>query len=500
MKKLFILAAAMAVGLASCDKGPDGAKKSGETELKNFALRISTATPATRGTEGEVIDATGREVYFDAAQGVKIIISDIDGKVIDGFHKAVTEVRTGVYQTENMAEEVPANEDIYIFVFANDGASGAGKISVLPGEGDNLDEWMKTTFDVAEGTGALNDKLDIADGNTGGTDGGVVFLLGTMWKEGLRAPAGGTETDPTIVPVTIGRLSSKILFKGFTEDRTVIDNQDVDGAIAKGYFATPTWRIGTVALSMNYGGVVTTDGRLNPYETGAIVESALHTMLASPGSGGVGDVAPESFNDYDLEKVIPNTEFAFINPSETTGYYASEKTTGRTGTLNSQYYGNTTFIQVCTVYVPTKDETSYIDGELLKTGLPDSADDWEQGDTFYTAVQNKGLSSEQRLLFRTVPTDPTVLAKHKLSDVSIYEEGKNYHKFPVQDPNESNVVAKNRVLRNHYYSFSISTINDIGDWYDEVNPEQPIPEEDTVVKIEVEIGPWDEVEHGNIDL
>jgi hypothetical protein len=137
------------------------------------------------------------------------------------------------------------------------------------------------------------------------------------------------------------------------------------------------------------------------------------------------------------------------------------------------------------------------DEDVLTKGV---AGDIATGTTFYTIVKNKGLSNEVRMLFKDRPND-TQAEEENLSDIFEYTNGKNYHKFPVQDNKEtSSVIARNRVLRNHLYEFSISTISDLGDWYDEVNPEQPIPEKNTVITVSAKVGPWDKVEPAAINV
>jgi len=99
---------------------------------------------------------------------------------------------------------------------------------------------------------------------------------------------------------------------------------------------------------------------------------------------------------------------------------------------------------------------------------------------------------------RIIITNPTAVNLHPdlISDsVREYAGGKNYHKFAIFDPNESEDLLRFRVLRNHYYEFTVTNFTKLGSHTSDVNPAEPIPTT-TTVDVQVTVKNWDRVSSG----
>jgi hypothetical protein len=347
----------------------------------------------------------------------------------------------------------------FFFVYANDATD---KISV-PAVGDDLNTWMKKVLSVDYSAGEA--PADITAANK--------FLLGTLWKEEETAPANGTTQAPKVVRVEIGRLASKVVLTGVTKGT----------GTSQGDFSDPFFRLGTLANAIHYAGVIDPVTTYNPYAVNVLVTSAKH-------KASYLNENEDGFNTADFTE---NTTMSWVavagEGTEASPYafrYATENTTARmTNPDNAamgevQFYGNTTYVQLRTVYQPAMEETHNADGTDATVRLG-------KGATFHV-----GYANGVRYIFNDTPNAGLEIEGHLVKDVVTYTQGYNYHKFPIHDPLEGDAIYKNRVLRNHYYEYAVSAIKDLGDWDQKVDPKEPI-EEETTIELAVTVRDWDKV-------
>lgn len=294
------------------------------------------------------------------------------------------------------------------------------------------------------------------------------FLMGTLWSEKIEAPVGGEPGAPKNVPLTIGRFVSKVTLNGVEKGSGTM----------LGTFSTPMYRLGTISKKIFLVG--NNDEALPTPPAGGhgIVTSAVHD---APYYTGISD---PNFQQY-------TATWKSVSSSDPESFYAVENTTAPDGSGN-QYYGNTSYIQIRTVYTSTVAEVYKVDDLALKGSFT--------GPTFYTANL---ISTGARLIFED---DPRTAAGNDPDDdidqnsIEVYTDGLNYHEFPIHD-NEAGLppVKRNAVLRNHSYRYTVTSIADLGRPGEIVPPEKPIPTE-TTLEIEVTISPWSKIENTDVPI
>lgn len=457
----------VAVGCSN-ENGGESPDNSGQKGL--VQLSISTQDGVTRNaTENGKGALTPQETAIVATSGLKVAVFSKAG-VLEAYEANMTLTETpagsGTFVTDARLN-LTAGEH-YFFVFAN-----ALKSKITDPTGKTMAQWMADPFAVAwGGTDEAATTLDIA------TDG--AFLLGTLWQRAVVAPAGGKDTDDgaEIVNLTVGRLSSKIVLTAV--EKGAASNMD-------GTFGNPKYRIGTLSKAITNAGVATAA----PYTANTMVTSAKHNAPFSKG----GDLTTIAFNDTDFARYSAWGDVVYT-ATDTTFFYATENTTGRQnfaagGVEGAQFYGNTTYVQIETVYTPADGEVYVIGGTAEAPALTATT---FSGGTFYSV----GSGADRTLLY--FAADPTTLTAAELellkigsvADIVKYTDGKNYHKFPVQDSKEADYVTRNRVLRNHYYEFTVNSIEDLGSHTSVVDPAEPI-QENTHVKLSIRVSAWDKV-------
>ncbi len=417
---------------------------------------VITVTPGNANTRASTEDGplTLQEESLDASHGLKVYVFSEDGTL--DYSSAteptgrltLTGTGNGPYKSSEI--NVFSGEKLF-FVFANDGSSG-GMITA-PGPTEIVGRFIDRELQVTFG----NDGPDIT---------GSTFLMGTLWPELIEAPAGGTADAPHTISLGIGRLASKV---------NLIDVELVKmtGSELKGNFSDPKYRLGTIPRKMftvgHYEG-----NRLPVGTNGVLVKSAVHSALPWSTPADVNYLPPYYTN--------------WLNKDDP--FYTIENTTGRDED-GLQYFGNTTFIQLETIYTPA--DTEIFDPVTLTTGGT------LINNTFWIAwiVDNpiavNAFLAGKRIIVSSEPVPGNI---HQDIDITAgftkYENGKNYHKFPVFDPSESNAEMRNRVLRNHYYELRASGFFDLGSADVDVDPKEPIPSE-TSISIEVSVKPWNKV-------
>ncbi len=350
--KLFSIVMALSVVLTGCSKDDanNGNGNNSTDEKVAVQLAISAVIDGTRAsTEGDET-ATAEEIAVDATKGVKVAIFNTDEKCVYASELSL-EADGANYKTP-VAEAISLNNgNYYFFVFANDKTAATGKI-ILPTTGQDMSAWMAGAFAVeySETTsGSGLDKLDIAT-----NDASTKFLLGTLWKSVSVAEGGGTAASPKVVDITIGRLSSKVLVKSMVTTSTTM----------KGKFSNMQYRMGTLAKAITNAGVAAKA----PYGS-----TAANTMVTSAKHNAPHVLSGGAFNTTDFEQYSAFKTLAATN--NTTFFYVTENTTGRQDgeqATNAQFYGNTTYIQIESVYTPDLSEIyKFVDNAATPENLTD---------------------------------------------------------------------------------------------------------------------------------
>ncbi len=488
MKNKFrlLMSAALAASLlfAGCAKdngeGPDPDPTGGEVSrmvltVQSLAEKTPGSRAATTGDEGQQADPNELTIY--PAHGLKVAIFYESGLFAQAKEYAL-ELKEGSAGTEEAVYSTPTSDAItlaegsyYFFVFANDAAD---KIA-LPTAGASMSEWMADEFAVDYTAQGVPDIVDLDAVPSKG------FLLGTLWKEDVKAIAKTTSQEPQEVTLpTLGRLSSKIWVKQL-KATTSTTNPALSGT-----FSSAMYRLGAVALEMSNVGIVQTAGKNKPFDKGTIVTSYLH--MAGHDSNKFRDKAGSTW------KAVSAT----VEPTANGFFYASENTTGRTDNndkniLASQFYGNTTHVILELVYTPVSSEILMWNGSAWVTGgVLEETTFWSAGEGENRKIYNENPKSNDDKLAATGFAE---------GDIHEYSQGKSFYVFPVNDPNEDDPIAKNRVLRNHYYEYTIDGIRDLGapTETEVVDDDKPV-EENTNLVLKISVGKWDKVKVGQIIL
>lgn len=287
------------------------------------------------------------------------------------------------------------------------------------------------------------------------------FVMGTLWGSPMSVKSGGTVTDPVPITLEIGRASAKVKLYEVSKGTSNM----------KGRFEEPNYRLGSVPNIYYHVGQYDdsgTDPKMPPETGHGKVTSAVHDE--GWGTTGNPNVQNDKFGNY--------TEFISVSDLTvkplTNCFYAVENTTASDAD-GLQYYGNTTYVQLRTTYIPHEDEV--VDMVTLeKTAMP------EGQKTFYVVTIGNIDYIVPEIKYRE-DYDGTP---------KVYENGWNYHKFPIRDTSEDDPERVHAVLRNHYYEVKVTAIRNLGEPTDYVDPSEPITE-DTIIKVEIDILDWSKI-------
>lgn len=400
------------------------APDSGEETVVSLVVTAEQLAP-TRGAGEQTQDPTESENTIDPNAGLKVYVFKPNGVLETAKALTLKDNNDGTFTTEQL---VLKSGDHYFYVFAND---SRGLLTAA-------DKKSFTTTNIAT---AYDTECNIAS-----IAADKKFLIGTLWSQKTTVKPGGTEAEPVKVELQIGRLASKVNVAEF--NYTVAEESGL-----KGKFSEGKYRMG--ALALNIYNVGECGESALPTTDGVLVTSCLHN-------------APYTTANYLLAPEVWKNAGEF--------FYATENTTALNAN-NEQLFGNTTFVQIETKYVPVANEVY----DVATGGIAAEF----TGGTFWTAqYENK------RLIFNGDPRNNEFFPG--VSDVKEYTDGLNYHEFPVYDAKEKEDVLKNRVLRNHYYEYKITKINDLGSPSKEPDPTKPIPTTSTV-EVSVKVLKWSKV-------
>jgi hypothetical protein len=504
----YALAAFAALLAAGCDKGPDGDSGGNSGEKTALTLKVSTASNggATRAADEDARPAVGDELTLDVDQGLDVVVFDLEGKLEYIGHQDLTEVGTGTYETDEIDAISVTPGQLHFFVFANNtlpidnDAIEAEKTRL--GVNGGMKEFMTRAANAVSATAATanaNGEIDAAASLTKSTPG---FMLGTLWPETAGAPSGGVAGAPETVEMTLGRLAAKVAFTGF-EGKEVTESLASTSTVLDGTFKVNRYRLGSLPKALHIVG--NPQGEPNPYTAGTTVVSHAHEL----------DLLHEA-DDWDsysrytaFQQVALKSAAAGTNPAEYNSFYAVENTSALSdgnGFKGVQFYGSTTYVQIETIYTPAPGEVKKLVlnppvGEDPAYYTLESSNDYTSGDDFWSV----GYGPSRKLLWFASDTDAAslnadqleLLNVYKADEIVKYSEGRSYHKFPVQDPGETDEVTRNRVLRNHYYEYSIRSIADLGDPTSDVDPEEPIAK-DKDVDLAIKVLRWNKIIQGGM--
>jgi len=451
---LWTLAAYM---LVSCNKDDiNGGSSTQPGEESVVTLIIYDATISTRAADTDTDTPTLAESAIDPSLGIKVVVFNADGTLAypltgSPLNLSLTETgpNTGIYQSGEF--KVNAGEK-YFYVFANDG----NNVVTAPSSTMTRSQFIART---TAATLDNDDLLDLTDPN---------FLMGSLWSEKQTAPAGGQTGAPETVYLSIGRLVSKVTLSEVSQGTSTMN----------GTFSDPEYRLGTIPKKLFLVGN-NDENRATPPDAGhGVVVSAVHY---EPIYSGATDA---NYQQY-------TATWKGVNNVTPQSFYTVENTTAPNG-AGIQFYGNTSYIQLRTVYTP--DPTEVFRVEDL------SAQGSFTGPTFYTANL---ISTGARIIFEEDPREGGALTPDPDIDqntIQVYTNGLNYHKFPIHDTEVGlPEVQKNTVLRNHSYRYKVTSIADLGKPDGDVDPTEPIETETTLI-IEVTVSDWSKIENNNVPI
>ncbi|MDR1865576.1 MAG: Mfa1 family fimbria major subunit [Bacteroidales bacterium] len=316
----------------------------------------------------------------------------------------------------------------YFYIFSN-----APK-NVKADIGDFRDKFEKQGFkDAFSAT-----RPDIATANA--------FFIGTLWGEQVQVLGNGTKTKPEVIKLKVGRIAAQVNLASVVTTAS---------GVIKGEFSSPAYRLRSVPDSFYLVGQWK---NVMPPAMNSDVTSAAHEEPS-----GTAAAPNKRFIDYKTWNA-PNTPF-----------YTVENTT-KPDAKGMVFFGNTTYMQLRVVYTP--DASTVYDGVTGNKAASGIA----KGSTFWTGTVNNET--------RIYNGNPTNISG--VTDPKEYSNGEMYYSFAIKDATERVSERVYSVLRNHYYEVTVSSIANLGENTDKVDPEKPV--NDLVdVKVEIEVLPWSKI-------
>lgn len=435
------------IGCSNDSHENGGIEIEGESTVVSIKLSDASNT-ITRAAGNETEAATGDETIIEGK--VTILVYDKDDNL---------ELK---HTIDNLPNDKKAQFTVksgrkYFYVVANQVVNETGTTGVIA-------QKNKMSFERQEMNVSLSDPAEVLSITSGRGN----YVIGTLWGQPVDIEAGGTETNPKKITLEIGRAAAKVKLHSVEKGT----NSNMDGE-----FTLPNYRLGSIPQKYyhvgQYAGLIAP-----PNSNHGKVSSAVHQepwYQNNPGSGTQNSL----FTNYKQWVEVTKLPASTGDPL-TEFFYAVENTTALDQQSN-QYYGNTTYIQLETVYVPTDEEL--LDVNDLSSTVT------RKGATFWVVTIDK-----LNYLVGNYD-DATAETITQITEVKEYKDGKNYHKFPVRDKSESDPEKMHTVLRNHYYEITVNSIKDLGEPTDKVDPWEPITTE-TVIEAEIKVIPWSKITQG----
>lgn len=431
----------LALFLTGCAKdGTDGGDSDKQLPgTKNVRIYVTADNARSfRGAAGNQ-DPTTAENAFDKT-ALKLFIYDGNGNL------ELSE-QTVALDANNSYEVTITTGYKYFYVFANTGSRSLVAKNTRA-------EFEQQVYDVT----FIDTDADNPDMAGNGDDRN--FFMGTLWGVPQDITKDRPLTDP--VYVDIGRMTAKVKLYSVVKG----NNSNMAGT-----FSDFSYRMAGVAMKTYLAGQFT--GTTPPPTGYTTVTSAVHNEPSEVAGGGANPVF-KSYAGWKNVTPLPGT-----GPDIDNCFYVIENTTAKDAG-GKQYFHNTTHVRLKSKYTPHADEIYNADlssneGQTLTDG------------TFWTVVTGGALYITNDVPVGVTPDAGTEIKK--------YTNGWNYHRFPVQNDDFTNVEVKNSVLRNHYYEIQVTGIRNLGDTDDREDPKEPIPT--TVdVTIVVRVVPWSKITQG----
>lgn len=446
---LFAAAALLAAGATSCSK--DNASDDGGGNVippgkESVAqLTVVDGRPATYAAGGATEPTVSNEANLAATLDIYIFNENgMFEKKVEGLSYDNSTKKTGQFTVTSGQK--------YFYLMSN--KPGA----VVPPAGSTT---TRAAFEkqVLDATFAGNNTSISPSGA------GELFFIGTLW--GAQTPVVGTGTtdSPEEVQLEIGRVAAKVNLKSVVS----AGSGNLSGAFDD---AGMIYRLRSIPSKYYMVGKYA--GTPPPFGTN--VTSAVHDE--DPVDGGGVNQNP-IFTDY---------SWTGAN-GKGISYYAIENTSKRyQGSLR---FGNTTFVQMKIKYTP--DASELYDAQ---TGQPNASAN-PQGDFYVVSWKPVGALDFGTFMFNGNPNQ-SALGGDFGTPVKHYEGGMNYYNFVIKDESETGVEKQCMVLRNHYYELDVTSISNLGEDTDIVDPLKPV-EEDKDIVVTVKVLEWSKISQ-NVEL
>ncbi|MCD8261720.1 MAG: hypothetical protein LUD15_09705 [Bacteroides sp.] len=392
----------------------------------------------------------------------------------------------GTYRTS----PIPVNVGIkYIYVF-----SLSDNTTVqTPGIGSPRSDFEQQVLDITFN----NDVPHTADATQ-------YFLNQSLWR-GMRY---NVNREGQIIEIDLGRSVAKADFDGFTKGTATT---------LQGDFTNLQMRLASVPARTYLLGHHDSPNPTGPYESiyekGVEIISAVHQEHFYAGNGATETRNPV-YRDYDWDNaLVPKAEtgnsVTYLVKNTSTRF--DDNYTGF-NYQNKLRYGTVTHAQVLVVYTPTDGEYTLLNGTWQ---IPQPTEPG-YGPTYWHATFNDWH-------VELYPQDPRGNATYQAYDpepvLQRAWKGLCLYRAPIKDPNEDTLDFQCRVLRNHWYTLSVTDIysvqpspnnidepdpeNPVIPGPDNPNPKKPDPvpsptpiEEDGNIVIQVKVKEWGTVDVG----
>lgn len=468
-KFMYLMATAIiAVGFVGCTNENDPATDGGDgggtvVEGVDTYAKMTIINPTPTGTRGatDTETPTAAEESNLKLTAMKMVVfkDGVDGSY-DTHHNSLTfaaSATPGEYVCESIKLKSGAK---FIYVFSDpQGLIDLSTVTVAT----TRKQFEKTLLAASNVFDTATDNpIKIASAANGGE-----FLIGTLWGVKVNVPTGGTETAAIDLgtKLEMGRAASKVKLVSVSKGA----NSPLKGDLGTGNDA-PIYRLLSVPKKIyavgQWSESGSVPGTVNAH--GQAVTSAVHNSNA----------------DADYLNYPWNAA-----KKEATTYYAVENT------ADNFLKRNNTLIQLQVVYKPIAAEIF----ELNAQKQPENGATLPANGTFYRyLVTNATDGSVKYYIFNGQLTqsgsDPVIDPTWGSVDLTSEQEfvnGKMYYDFPIRDKNEP-VSQQLRVLRNHSYDVTVSSISNFGNPTDFVDPDDEIDTE-TYVDVTINVIPWSKV-------
>ena len=458
MKRNYLLlgAAALALGLSSCQKNnPAEAPQSEAEGTAYLSVRFNVPTEGWSRAESGDYNSIGEWEGNDNIESVDIYVISEGTNTVKVFNMDVNAEREG-YQTDAWLV-TPGTKTVYAVV--NNG--GAVKNALDGATAAQFEAKYKAAYALVEG-GVV--KGEFASKGTDGKD----KIMMTGEPANITVPEGQTKEQALATPakVEVRRLVAQVAVStDMAEDGENGFKVEKDGTVL-GHMTDLVWRPNQFETEsyLLWNGVYTNSSAVKSPKFDA---TALTEESTLPTEG-------YSYYEGDAFAVRALGEGETINATWITGEgnnlkFITESTRG------TYQRGNTAYVVVEGTFVPVAG--GFKTGQLSEAG-------YTKGTTFYLSYSNNLLYLDK----------DAALADSQNSEENIkeYTNGKMYY-YAWINPDKTNHLewTKSPVVRNNIYNINVKKIMNYGDNDDVIDdPEKPLNDEETYMAAEVTVMSW----------